>query len=107
MGNSYTTLWDFGDGYFSNGLQVVHAFSLNGVYEVQVTVSNGDFESTEVILITVDIPGLSIEELQDELVSETYTDLLGREASKNRMGEVIIRRRLYSSGKQIVDKMIQ
>jgi len=102
----YTLLWDFGDGSFSSLDQVVHTYESNGIYTVTITVSNGEMALVEELTIEINIPGLSVDEIQDDLLNEFFTDLLGRPCLHPNSGSLYIRTREYESGKKIRDKYL-
>jgi len=102
----YTLLWDFGDDSYSNANQVIHTYESNGTYTVTITVSNGQLTVVEEFTIDVNVPGLSVDELEDDLLNEFFTDLLGRPCLHPNSGKVYIRTREYQSGKKIRDKYL-
>tara|TARA_B100001758_G_C18243441_1_gene521850 strand:- start:242 stop:940 length:699 start_codon:yes stop_codon:yes gene_type:complete len=102
----YTLLWDFGDDSYSNLDQVVHTYEFNGTYIVTITASNGQMALVEEFTIEINIPGLSIDEKDDLVLNEYFTDLLGRECLRPNKGSVYIRTREYESGKKIRDKYL-
>ena len=53
----------------------------------------------EEIIIVINIPGLGIQEVKDELLRTTYVDLLGRNCTKPIIGDFYIRSNYYNSGK--------
>ena len=101
----YTILWSFGDDLYSNEEQVIHTYQLNGEYTITVTVSNGEMALVDEITIVVNIPGLGIDELEDQLLRENYFDLLGRPCLRPNNAAVYIRNREYESGKILRDKV--
>jgi hypothetical protein len=95
----YTILWNIGGLSYSNNENVVYTFPVNGEYLVNVTVTNGLASIVEEITIVINIPGLSINELDDELIKSTYVDVLGRSCLKPKRGEFYIRANFYESGR--------
>ncbi|GIR12743.1 MAG: hypothetical protein CM15mP23_13180 [Cryomorphaceae bacterium] len=71
-------LWDFGDDSYSNLDQVVHTYESNGTYTVTITASNGQMALVEELTIEINIPGLSVDKIEDDVINEFFTDLLGR-----------------------------
>ena len=102
----YTLLWDFGDGSYSSLDQVVHTYESNGTYTVTITASNGQMALVEELTIEINIPGLSIDEIEDDVINEFFTDLLGRTCLHPNRGSLYIRTREYESGKKIRDKYL-
>ena len=102
----YTLLWDFGDGSYSSLDQVVHTYESNGIYTVTITVSNGEMALVEELTIDINIPGLSVDGIQDDLLNEFFTDLLGRPCLHPNSGSLYIRTREYESGKKTRDKYL-
>lgn len=52
-GDELTYLWNFGDGNSSTEGSPTHIFTVNGTYNVSLTVSDGDKNDVETIIITV------------------------------------------------------
>jgi hypothetical protein len=102
---NYTVLWNIGGLSYSNEDYVLYTFPLNGEYLVTVTVSNGEMSIIEEITIIINIPGLSVVEIDDELINTTYIDVLGRNCIQPRVGEFYIRSSYYKSGKISRDKI--
>ena len=102
----YTLLWDFGDDSYSNLDQVVHTYESNGTYTVTITASNGQMALVEELTIEINIPGLSIDEIEDNVINEFFTDLLGRRCLHPNRGSIYIRIREFESGKKIRDKYL-
>ena len=59
----------------------------------------------EEILVVVNIPGLNINELEDELIRTDYIDLLGRKVTLPKFGEIYLRTNYFKSGAVTKDKM--
>ena len=102
----YTLLWDFGDDSYSNLDQVVHTYESNGTYTVTIIASNGQMALVEEVTIEINIPGLSVDKVEDDVLNEFFTDLLGRPCLNPNRGSVYIRTREYESGKKIRDKYL-
>jgi len=102
----YTLIWDFGDGFSSNDYNPTYTYQSNGTFTVTITVSNGEIVLIEEITIDINIPGLSVDEIDDNVLNEFFTDLLGRRCLSPNSGSVYIRTREYESGKKIRDKYL-
>jgi len=102
---NYTVLWNIGGLSYSNQDYVLYTFPLNGEYIVTVSVTNGEMSLVEEIIIVVNIPGLGIQEIKDELLRTTYVDRLGRNCTKPIIGDFYIRSNYYGSGKVNRDKI--
>jgi len=96
---NYTVLWNIGGLSYSNEDFVLYTFPVNGEYLVTVSVTNGEMSLVEEILIVINIPGLGIQEVKDELLRTTYVDLLGRNCAKPIIGGFYVRSNYYNSGK--------
>ena len=55
-GDDLTYSWDFGDSNTSTEADPEHTYTTAGIYEIWLTVSDGELEVTESLLITVDSP---------------------------------------------------
>ena len=66
----YTLLWDFGDDSFSSLDQVIHTYESNGTYTVTITATNGEMALVEELIIDINIPGLSLDEIKDHVLKE-------------------------------------
>ena len=60
----------------------------------------------EELTIEINIPGLSIDEIEDNVTNEFFTDLLGRRCLHPNRGSLYIRIREFESGKKIRDKYL-
>ena len=60
----------------------------------------------EELTIEINIPGLSVDEIEDDVLNEFFTDLLGRPCLHPISGSVYVRTREYESGKKIRDKYL-
>jgi len=101
----YTVLWNIGGLSYSNEENVTFTFPTNGEYLITVTVSNGQMSIVEEFTIVVNIPGLSLEEVANELVNTRYTDVLGRECITPKEGSVYIRSNYYQNGTVLREKI--
>jgi PKD repeat protein len=52
-GDTLTYLWDFADGYTASDINPVHQFMQQGVYDVSVTVSDGEHDVQGTVRVTV------------------------------------------------------
>lgn len=97
-------LWDFGDGNTSTEQNPAHTYTVDGTYEVKLTVSNGPCENTstqtvEVLQVGVqDIPGLTTFKLYPSVGKGQFTLEVGlAQASDleievvNALGQVVYR----------------
>jgi len=103
---NYVLLWDFGDGTYSTSESNFHIYNLNGEYTITVSVSNGELSLIDEVTITIDVPGLSIDEreFENELLNTSYFDLLGKPVIIPSKNKVYIKVDQYKSGKMIRSK---
>jgi PKD repeat protein/Tol biopolymer transport system component len=52
-GDTLSYLWSFGDGSSSTEINPVHEFQQEGIFEVSLTVSDGNFETQDFVQVTV------------------------------------------------------
>lgn len=100
----FTLLWNIGDIFYSNAESFIYSFESNGTYTVSLTATNGSFLIFDEFTIVVDIPGLTLDEVTDQLLSTEYIDLLGRRVLHPLRGHVYIRFDNYESGTIIRSK---
>jgi hypothetical protein len=103
--SNFGILWSIDGVPFSNQENLIYTFESNGEYLVLVTVSNGFISFVEEILVVVNIPGLNINELEDELIRTDYIDLLGRKVTLPKFGEIYLRTNYFKSGAVTKDKV--
>jgi len=65
LGNSYSYLWEFGDGNSSTEEQPWHYYAVQGIYQVQVTVTDADgcsntFQLPQSIRVAIPTPSFTI-----------------------------------------------
>ena len=102
---NFNILWSINGVPFSNQENVIYTFESNGEYLVMLTMINGSISLVDEITIVVNIPGLSMSEVEDELIHTEYIDVLGRSATLPKYGEIYIRTQYFKSGEKTRDKI--
>ncbi len=100
----FNVLWNIGDIFYSNAESFIYSFESNGTYTVSLTATNGSLLIFDEFTIVIDIPGLTLDEVSDQLLSTEYIDLLGRRVLHPLRGHVYIRFDNYESGTIIRSK---